>query len=258
MFRLAEEAKDMFAGAGAPYANWKDFEIDLAQLCQLIMVFCESEGSIAEFATFSDIDEIARRLLLIIDDKNYSEGSYIKLGLINSFEQRYTRKAVYVLQYRGLNIEHGAPVGGIDLDEFRARMGRVVPGAVQAHHEPRTFDAGRPGHIIKLITGLAQHFGAMTLDEISVYLWAMGLPEKDERLRQLIECAKFLRWIVEVERGRETYYVAAQSKDAVNHGGGAAHPPISKAAWRALVREYWQKHEPDRIESIRQVAAVAL
>jgi len=44
------------------YDNILDFETDLAQIVELIILFCESEGSLAELGAFAMIDEIAQRL----------------------------------------------------------------------------------------------------------------------------------------------------------------------------------------------------
>jgi len=70
-FKLAEEAN--ITHPDDPYTNWQSFEIDIAQLFQLVLLFCESAGSIAELAAFSLIDEIASRTLVVVDNIYYSE-----------------------------------------------------------------------------------------------------------------------------------------------------------------------------------------
>ena len=59
---LAEDLNAFF-----PEGEYKDilkFETDIAQICDLIILFSESYGSAAELGAFSMIEEIARRLLV--------------------------------------------------------------------------------------------------------------------------------------------------------------------------------------------------
>jgi hypothetical protein len=251
-FRLAEEAN--IYSPKAAYSNWKDFETDIAQLCQLVMLFSESEGSVSELTTFSDIDEIARKLLVIIDEENYKADSYIRWGVVKALDEKYGRSSVYVLKYDGLNIAHKGPIGGIELVEFRNRLGRVVPTALEKHKDPRSFDPSRSGHIIKLITGFIQHFGALTLIEISVILSALDMPHEDKRILQFLECAIFLEWIVEDQAGQSTLYVSARSRDAIQYRLAAGSPVISKSSWRALVRRFWSENDPERFACIGSAA----
>lgn len=69
----------IFAPDG-PYKDWLTFEREFAQIVDLVVLFSESYGSVAELGAFSVVDEIASRLLVVIDDKNYGESSFIKLG----------------------------------------------------------------------------------------------------------------------------------------------------------------------------------
>ncbi|MDP3868777.1 retron St85 family effector protein [Phenylobacterium sp.] len=253
-FRQAEEA-DLYRPRPV-YSNWKAFEMDVAQLFQLVMLFCESEGSIAELASFSEIDEIAQKLLIVVDNINFSSESYVRLGLIEDIQERYGRSAIFVMQYDGLNVEHGGSLDGIDFVEFARRLGNIIPNAVETRQEPRTFDRGRAGHLIKLMVGFIQHFGALYMSEILVIFYAIDLPQSEGRVRQYIECAKFFDWLVEDEVGQDTLYVAAKPTDAFEYVLRDGSPIIAKSSWRALVRDYWGKFDPDRLAAIARAAVM--
>jgi hypothetical protein len=87
MTLIAEDVNAFF-----PNANYKDIlslESDIAQIADLVLLFSESYGSVAELGAFSVTEEIARRLLVFIDDKSYNEDSFIKLGPLRSLENKY-------------------------------------------------------------------------------------------------------------------------------------------------------------------------
>lgn len=192
--------------------------------------------------------------MVVIDNVNYHEGSYIRLGLLEAIYEKYGRSSIYVMQYDGLNIEHKGPLDTLDIAEFSRRLGDVVPVAVEKHKEPRSFDRDRAGHLIKLMIGFIQHYGALKFDEISVIFFAVGIPHEDSRIHQYIECAKFFEWISEEEVGLDTLYVATKPVDAIEYSLYPGSPKINKSTWRALVREYWREHDPNRFAVIRNAA----
>lgn len=64
------------------YGDILVFETDLAQIVKLIVLFCESEGSAAEFGAFAATEEILPRLFVVIRQRHYDETSFIKFGPI--------------------------------------------------------------------------------------------------------------------------------------------------------------------------------
>src|SRR6185295_12911360 len=79
------------------YDNILDFETDLAQIVELIILFCESEGSLAELGAFAMIDEIAQRLFVVVRQKHWNASSFIKLGPLRRVERKYGRETVCVV-----------------------------------------------------------------------------------------------------------------------------------------------------------------
>ncbi len=183
-FRLAEEAN--ITHPSNPYTNWQSFEIDIAQLFQLVLLFCESEGSIAELSAFATIDEIAQRMLVVVDNVNYGADSYIHYGIFEHLIEKYGRSKIFVLHYEGLNVAHLESKKGIDLDEFFRRMRSEIPKHFDNKNDPRSFDATREGHIIKFITGMIQHFGALKLDEIEFILYIFKISQDKIRIKQFL------------------------------------------------------------------------
>mgnify|MGYP003657507172 CR=1 FL=1 len=72
--RLAEEVIPFFPNAD--YRDLLNFESDIAQICELIMLFSESYGSLCELGAFAMDPEISRKMLTIISRHNYDQRSF--------------------------------------------------------------------------------------------------------------------------------------------------------------------------------------
>jgi hypothetical protein len=177
---LAEDLNAFF-----PEGDYKDilkFETDIAQICDLIILFSESYGSAAELGAFSMFEEIARRLLVVIDDLNYNRLSFITLGPVRFLQNLCGESAICVLHRDDLGITSINATQSINLKTFSARMGSAISARTAASREPSTFNPDRNGHIIKLIVGLIQHYGALTLDEVEVLLYCMDIKKSASEL----------------------------------------------------------------------------
>ena len=171
--RLAEEVVPFF-----PRGRYEDilsFEPDIAQICELVVLFSESPGSFAELGAFAMDPEISARTLAVSTRWFYDQQSFIKLGPIKALENAYDRSAVCVSNDAQMNIPRNGNPSDLDLSLFRVAMVEAVTERLRIAKESTTFDERRNGHVIKLITGLIQHYGAMTLDEIELSLYCLGL-----------------------------------------------------------------------------------
>lgn len=250
---LAEELNAFF-----PEGEYKDilkFETDIAQICDLIILFSESYGSVAELGAFSMIEEIALRLLVVMDDFNYGESSFVTLGPVRSLLNAYGESAICVLHRDDLGIISIEATQSINLKTFSSRMGSAILARMAAFREPSTFDPSRNGHIIKFIVGMIQHYGALTLDEIEVLLFCMDINKTQTEVRNFLLCSIFLKWIVKDKRGINVYYSSIADKEAVAYKAMPGLYVMDKNRWRADILDYWKNNEPERFDSIRAARA---
>jgi hypothetical protein len=136
------------------YQDWLSFESEFAQIVDLIVLFSESYGSVAELGAFAMVPEIALRLLVVMDDKNYGDSSFIKLGPVRRLEDKYGKSAVCVLNRQDINISDITKVADVNLDSFAATLVAAVTKRKSDYKERTTFIPDRTGHLIKLIVGL--------------------------------------------------------------------------------------------------------
>ena len=153
------------------YSDILSFEGDIAQISELIILFSESFGSVAELGAFVMVPEIASRLLVVVDDKNYRDQSFIRLGPLLSLENQYGESAVYVVHRNDIGIASIKDIASINLKVFADRLKDAIKTRMATTKEPSKFDPTRNGHVIKLVVGLIQHYSALTLDEIGCLLY---------------------------------------------------------------------------------------
>ena len=249
---IPEEFK-IFAPDGN-YQDWLSFEREFAQIVDLIVLFSESYGSVAELGAFAMVEEIAVRLLVVMDDKNYGDPSFIKLGPVRWLENKYGKSAVCVLNRQDINISDITKVADVNLDSFAATLVAAVTKRKSDYKERTTFIPDRPGHLIKLIVGLIQNYGALTETEIEVLLYAMDLKVEPKKIPDYLLCAVNADWIVRDKRGVEEYYCARpNTAPAVEYKLRKDLPVEEKdrERWRARVIEHWKATDPDRFSSIQ-------
>jgi hypothetical protein len=90
------------------YSDLLKFEIDVAQIAHLVLVFCESSGSFSELGAFCMDQEIVQRLLVAIDDGKYAKDSFIRHGPLKFLEDEYPDTAVLVLKTAEIGLGPGS------------------------------------------------------------------------------------------------------------------------------------------------------
>jgi hypothetical protein len=236
----------------AHYNDILEFESDLAQITELIILFCESAGSFAELGSFAIVDEIAARLLVVIRDHYSNANSFITLGPILNLKNNHDY-SVFVIEDEVIGIVDGdhALIG---LDHFKSAMDQPLRARLQRTKEPSTFDATRTGHLIKLVVGLIQEYGALTLTEIEETLSYLGVPIATPRIRAFILCAKTVGWIESKEKGFFEYYVALAGEPAANFTVSDTSKFKNRRRRRLLIREHWEKHDQARFRAIAKAS----
>lgn len=168
---LAEDANPLTADA--QYVDLLSFESDIAQVVGLIVLFVESAGSLAEFGAFAALQTVAPRLLAIINDHYYNDKSFIRDGPIRFLESKYGDEWVHSLETAYLGIADGNNLKNLDAIRLHDSVSPVIEQRLEAQAETEKFVKEKDGHIILMITGLCQEYGALNqkkLDNMWTYL----------------------------------------------------------------------------------------
>lgn len=252
--RMAEDMEIFFPHGG--YDELLKFESDIAQISELIILFSESDGSLAELGVFVMDDEIAPRMLVFVDSKNYSRDSFIKLGPLYTLSKAHGEDCVAVINLSDIGIVDIKFTQNTDLNAFLRAVDGSIKYRLRRRADPRTFDPTRNGHLIKLITGLIQHYSSLTIDEIDVLLYSMNVNIRTEEIKKLLHCSEIFGWIISSRRGLNTYYSAVSENLAIHFEFISEIPAIDRRRWRADILQHWRSNEPDRFKSIQEAAQV--
>lgn len=152
-----------------------------------------------------------------------------------------------------INIADISDVSSIDLIVFAKRLGSAISKRGLTAREHTTFDPTRAGHIIKLIVGLVQHYGALTFEEIDTFLYCLEITGRMRQdLGNFLLCAEFVKWIIRDRRGATTYYSTRVQKEALQFKFKKEIEILDKDRWRADIRDYWRTFDSDRFSSIQK------
>ena len=236
------------------YEDLLQFETDLAQIVELIILFCESEGSLAELGAFSMVSEIAARLFVIVRNHHWKSKSFISLGPLKSLQNRHGRGSIYVVDDDDLGIVANS-ASGVDKSVLNERLSPPIEARLAVVREPTTFDRSRHGHVIKLIVGLIQEYGALLLNELEDLMLYYLVDRTSGQLNAFLLCAETVGWITKISKGQSDYYCACNligGIDAAILVSMATAKEKNRDRRRMLIREHWRKFDTQRDRAIRQ------
>lgn len=249
---LRAEDVNAYVIKSAKYDDFLRFESDLAQVCELVLLFCESEGSFSELGSFCSIEEIRGRTMVVIEDQYFnSANSYIRLGPLQALLNE-DDSAVVTFTFASL----GSPkrtydaVERIKLKELlRPRIGKRL-ASITTH---TTLDPMREGHAIKALVGFCQEFGALLPEEILLALQHVGVDISVDQLSRFILCATQLDWIKERRKGDRRLVFSNPALEDIAarfllQKDGAL--PTNSNRRRAALLEHWQQNDVERYNAI--------
>lgn len=250
---LAEDAKPLEADAG--YTDLFQFESDIAQIVGLILLFAESAGSLAELGAFSALQTVAPRLLAVLDDYYYNQVSFIRNGPVKYLENQHGEEWITVLERNEVGIADDGSIEGLKSSALLANIIPAINNRLALNPKWAKFDQKNSGHVILLITGLCQEYGALTSSEIRSYLTAFGVDEP--RLTNFTYCAELLGWLKKIRKGHHIFYVATGGEAAIDYTADGDGKPHDKVRWRADVRAHWASSDKPRFRAIADVVSPA-
>ncbi len=238
----------------ANYDDFLRFESEIAQLCEVILLFCESEGSFCELGSFCSIEEIRRRTLVIIEERHFNARSYIRLGPLQALLNE-DDSAVVTFTFQSLG-GAASNFAAVDRGRLRKLIRPKIDRRLASIPSRTTLDVNRVGHIIKALVGFCQEFGALERAEILLALQNIEINIGDVDLTRFILCASQLNWIKEIRKGDRWLIFSNQSLDrdaAQFHLKDVGVLPRSRSKRRLEILESWRENDEDRYNAIMEV-----
>lgn len=248
---LAEGAKPLEADAG--YQDLFQFESDIAQVVALILLFAESPGSLAELGAFSAIETIAPSLLAVSDDFYYDRVSFIRNGPIRFLENKYGEEWINILERADVGIGQEGEIDALNHERLFSAVEGSIDERLKSLKKWKKFDASCPGHLIIMMVGFCQEFGALTKSEIKKCLEKFS--DKELRMKNFLYCAELLGWLKRIRKGHHIYYASTVPESALDFHVAEGIDLKEKVRWRSDIREYWKANESSRMRAISDAVA---
>lgn len=247
---LAELAKPLTSEGG--YLDLLSFESDIAQVVALILLFAESPGSLAELGAFAALKTVAPSLMAVIDDVYYNESSFIRHGPIAFLEHAHGDEWVLVLDRKEVGLDDSGRIETLDSKAFSQSLIPEIEKRLSSRKKWEKIDVRNDGHLILLITGLCQEYGALTLTEIRKCLSLLGVSEV--RIHNFLYCAELLKWIQKIKKGNHSFYVGTPGEFALDYKIDASASK-DRIRWRSDIRNHWIESDRPRLKAIADVRA---
>lgn len=235
------------------YGDFYEFENDMAQVCDLVLLISESPGSFTELGSFTRDEEVANKLFTVIRNVHFGDGSYIDVGPIRYLENKQNG-SVFVVSDNDYVIDD-SDYGRLNTDLLVSRLREPVRNRMELAKEHTHFSKERNGHLCKLIVGLVQDFGALEVSEIRSVLDFLKVPNNQTSAERIIFCGKTVEWLQTDRRGLRTFVLPAVEKRAAKFAFVDNEISSSTERRRLQLMEYWQEHDEERRIAIAANAA---
>jgi len=236
---LAERIDGVFDPT-SPYKNLIELEIDIAQISDLIVLFSEGYGSLAELGAFSQIPPIAERLMVILKRSHYDEKkSFIKNGPIRFLEEK-DQETVFAFDWETKPHNSNSYVNEASFSSILPDIKTSIDDRISKVPRTHKFDAKNFGHKILLACAIVEFYRAAILSDIEDALKWLGIRDTQASTKRMMFCACAVNWVRKEKRGHRDFYVPLFSdpicKFAYKKGGAERNT----LRWKMDIRREWK------------------
>jgi len=247
---LAEDIKKWLQDG--EYTNLLDLEKDLAGLVSAIPLIVESPGSIAELGSFIYMEEVAKKLLIIISQNDAETQSFINLGTINKFKSLKQGNDDRVFIYPWVR-NHQGLIQKSKLLNLADLMYEAIKEFHNNQSDTEKFDEN-PSHIILLICDIVDVFYVSKLNEIEFSLHTI-LKQKIDRktIQKYILIAYKLGLLAKTSIGnsKDTYYFSTKPEDDgfIEYNYVGSKYSKGRVRWKSRFRNHVIKNDQRKVRA---------
>lgn len=243
-----EEIQEFF-DKSSPYIDLVEFEKDIAQICELVLLFSESPGSFTELGSFSVIREICEKLLLVIQGQYLNKSTFITKGPVANLKREHPNSVFSLLDAR-IGIL-GKDISAIDCNSLVEIVKAPIEVRLLEADSKTTLDRSKFNHLCKSYVGLLREFYSLKDDELILLLDEIGFSIDDGVLDRVAFCCSAARWASCTFAGFDrVHYAFPQLNEAAKF---EFRLPLSdKIRRRSEFRRYWEQADPDRVAAVDQ------
>ena len=180
------------------YNDLLSFEEDLCALVDVIVIFLETEGAIAEFASFIKTPAALPKLVIAVKEKYADDDSFINLGLVRHLlaqpKHKHTDPDPLFIVPEQLDRDDAAFI----LEEIDRRM-RLLPAT-------EALDISNMRHLMLLIADFIEMIQVARQNDIAIFLEQLGIEIAAHRLQQLLFVLQRLQIIALLPAANDRFF----------------------------------------------------
>lgn len=230
----------------APYKELVTFENDIAQLSDLVLLFSESPGSFTELGVFASHKEIAKKTLVVIQQKYLGKDSFIAKGPIAYFNS-ISKKSVFSLTNSSIDLR-GNHYATVKPAKLLALLANPVEQRLAESRGSKTLKKSSFSHKCKLYIAFLREFHVLKDTELKVLFDAVGINITDTQLDRIAFCCRCVDWSKTTQLGFDRLHFALDLPlEAAKFSFSANFSDRVKR--RLEIRDYWMNNDPNRLEA---------
>lgn len=206
--------------------NLIDFELAIADMAGAIVLVLEGPGAFAELGSFSVLDTLADKLILIVNTNIVEENTFINYGPIKYLEdnKKIVLKYQWDVSYKVRGLNQNSVDSRITSDinktlEIARRItNRIDEEANKLSSKSPNLDIKKIGHICFVVGDLIYTFGALKLNEINSFLKEyFDIKSTQSFVKTCIYILERFSFIKAIDNGDRYYIATVNNKGFVKH-----------------------------------------
>ena len=206
--KLAEDVNAWFNKDNA-FPDLLELENYLAHLADVIVLFVESPGSIAELGAFAASDALRPKLLAVRNTFYDSERSFIADGPLRKI-QNVNEESVQSYTWDPEDLD--APATKEEFDEIAHRLTELLEQREIQRPQQLVFQAEDIGHTLRLIADLIRISGVVSRSDVVRCLKELPCKKALASLDQHLSVLQSIKLIQKHRRSNQSFYVSHSSE----------------------------------------------
>jgi hypothetical protein len=252
--KLAEEINNWIINNHFDRNNFRDLlelEEYLADFSDLVIVFVESPGSIAELGAFATLEPLAPKTLAVINSSHDRSGTFIADGPV----QRLRTTDDKLVQYFPWHLKNlNARATQEDLKELSRELSKILVEREQQIPKQRQLSSESHAHKMLLAADLLEIIGIANSEDIFGILKLWDDKITVERLRKYLSLLMHLDLIDIEPYSNQRFYVSQSSSPLILYDYGPDTEQRDRERIKQSIRSELDKRNDNRAKAFRAYA----
>lgn len=202
---IAEEAFQFFLSS--EYDDLLQFEQDLAELSALTIIFAESPGALAEFGSFSVMEKVQDKLLVVLHSNHANKESFIWRGpalyLQNRAKENSLPPSIVIYNW---NREFKEDTVNGDNFQHSLDLSELVQEIIASRPKTEKFREDSTCHIMLLIVSVLEVLTMASIDELVYIIEKFKINKTRKIIKRYLNLLIAIKFIKRIPYGHNEFY----------------------------------------------------